>query len=187
MASIFGYEITKKKTPVRSFAAPENDDGAATASSALGGAWGQYLDLDGSWKNEIELINKYRGLQTQSEVDAAIDDIVNETIVIGDDAEDVMKLELNELGAPDSIKDKIHDEWSKIINLLDFNKRGYDLFRKWYVDGRIYFHIMVDEKRKKEGIQELRLIDPRKIRKIREVKKVRGPDGMELVDQVEEY
>ena len=187
MASIFGYEITKKKKPVRSFAAPENDDGAATASSALGGAWGQYLDLDGSWKNEIELINKYRGLQTQSEVDAAIDDIVNETIVIGDDAEDVVKLELNELGAPDSIKDKIHDEWSKIINLLDFNKRGYDLFRKWYVDGRIYFHIMVDEKRKKEGIQELRLIDPRKIRKIREVKKVRGPDGMELVDQVEEY
>ena len=187
MASIFGYEITKKEKPVKSFAAPENDDGAATASTAVGGAWGQYLDLDGSWKNEIELINKYRGLQTQAEVDAAIDDIVNEAIVISDDIEDVVKLELNNLGAPDSIKDKIHDEWQTILNILDFNKRGYELFRKWYVDGRIYFHMMIDEDKKKEGIQELRLVDPRKIRKVRENTKVRGPDGIELVGKIEEY
>ena len=187
MASIFGYEITKKKRTPKSFAAPENDDGAANASAALGGAFGQYLDLDGSWKNEIELINKYRDLQTQAEVDAAIDDIVNEAIVISDDTEDVVKLELNELGAPDSIKDKIHEQWQILMNLLDFNKKGYDLFRKWYVDGRIYFHVMVDEKKKREGIQEIRLVDPRKIRKIRDVKRVRGPDGVELVDQVDEY
>ena len=187
MAQLFGYEIKKTKKPGPWFAAPYIYDGAATATSAVGGAWGQYLDLDGSWKNEIELINKYRSLQTQAEVDAAIDDIINETIIISDEESDVVKLELNDLGAPDSIKDKIHDEWNNIVNLLDFNKRGYDLFRKWYVDGRIYFHMMIDEKKKKEGIQELRLVDPRKIRKIREVNKVRGADGVELVDKIDEY
>ena len=186
MASLFGYEITKKKKPVKSFAAPENDDGAAT-TTAVGGAWGQYLDLDGNWKNEIDLINRYRDLQTQSEVDAAIDDIVNETIVISDDKEDVIQLELADLVAPDAIKDKLHAEWKEIIALLDFNKRGYDLFRKWYVDGRIYFHMMINENKKKEGIQELRLVDPRKIRKIREVSKVRGPYGVELINQIEEF
>ena len=163
MASIFGYEITKKKKTPRSFAPPVNDDGASVV--AAGGAQGAYLDLDGSWKNEIELINKYRDLQTQSEVDAAIDDIINDSIVVADDKEDVVSIDLENLGAPDSIKDKIHDEWKEIINLLDFNRKGYDLYRKWYVDGRIYFHMLVDEKKKKEGIQEVRYIDPRKIRK----------------------
>ena len=81
----------------------------------------------------------------------------------------------------------MHAEWKEIIALLDFNKRGYDLFRKWYVDGRIYFHMMINENKKKEGIQELRLVDPRKIRKIREVSKVRGPDGVELINQIEEF
>ena len=109
MASIFGYEITKKEKPVKSFAAPENDDGAATASSAVGGAWGQYLDLDGSWKNEIELINKYRGLQTQAEVDAAIDDIVNRKDVKDRDirgilGEDKLSAEVDQMRIDRSIK-----------------------------------------------------------------------------------
>ena len=185
MASIFGYEITKKKKTPRSFAPPVSDDGASVV--AAGGAQGAYLDLDGSWKNEIELINKYRDLQTQSEVDAAIDDIINDSIVVADDKEDVVSIDLENLGAPDSIKDKIHKEWKEIINLLDFNRKGYDLYRKWYVDGRIYFHMLVDEKKKKEGIQEVRYIDPRKIRKFKETNKVRGPNGVDLVDNVEEY
>merc|ERR1712096_443249 len=117
-AQIFGYEITKKKKSPKSFASPDTDDGSTIAA---GGALGTYLDFDGTWKNEIELINKYRGLQTQSEVDAAIDDIVNESIVISDDKENVIELDLANLGAPDSIKDKLHDEWKQIINLLDFN------------------------------------------------------------------
>ena len=124
---------------------------------------GTYMDFDGTWKNEIDLITKYRSLQTQSEVDAAIDDVVNDSIVISDEREDVVKLDLTNLGAPDNIKEKLHDEWSQILALLDFNKKGYEIYRKWYVDGRIFFHMIVDEEKPKDGIKELRYIDRKTI------------------------
>ena len=168
MASLFGFEIKKKKKNLKSFAPPPNDDGAISLSpDSVGGAISTYLDMDGSFKNDIELINKYRNMSNQSEVDAAVDDIVNETIVHSDTEEPVVKLELNNLGAPDNIKKKLEDAHDKIINLLDFNRKGYELFKKWYVDGRIYFHMIVDEERKRQGIQEIRYIDPRKIIKAR--------------------
>ena len=188
MAQIFGFEITRKKKKGTSFAPPENDDGALAL--APGGAYGAYLNMDGTIKNEIELITKYRELALQSEVDAAIDDIVNEAIVISDERESIVNLELKDLGAPDTIKEKIYTEWNYLIDLLDFNKKGYETFRKWYVDGRLYHHIIINEKRPKAGIQELRYIDPRKIRKVRETSKrdVNTPEGrVEVVKEVKEW
>ena len=122
MAQIFGFEITRKKKKGTSFAPPENDDGAL--GIAPGGALGAYINMDGSIKNEIELITKYRELALQSEVDSAIDDIVNEAIVISDERESVVNLELKDLGAPDTIKEKIYNEWEYLLDLLDFNKKG---------------------------------------------------------------
>ena len=133
------------------------------------------------------MINRYRGMATQSECDAAIDDICNEAISTTDQADDVLLLNLNDLGAPDNIKDKIHTEFDTLINILNFNRDAHEIFRKWYVDGRMYYHIIVDEAKKKQGIQELRQIDPRKIRKVREVTKGKAANGVETVDKVEEF
>ena len=126
-------------------------------------------------------------MATQSECDAAIDDICNEAISTTDQADDVLLLNLNDLGAPDNIKDKIHTEFDTLINILNFNRDAHEIFRKWYVDGRMYYHIIVDEAKKKQGIQELRQIDPRKIRKVREVTKGKAANGVETVDKVEEF
>ena len=185
MAQIFGFDITRKKKNLKSFAAPENDDGAIDVSA--GGAFGHYVDMEGKIKNEIQLINRYRDMATQSECDAAIDDICNEAIATSDQAVDALFLNLNELGAPDNIKDKIHKEFDTIINILNFNRDAHEIFRKWYVDGRLYYHIIIDEAKKKQGIQELRQIDPRKIRKVREVTKGKAANGVETVDKVEEF
>ena len=186
MASIFGFEITKKKKQGKSFTAPEaSDDGAVNV--AAGNAVAQYLDMEGSIKNEIDLINRYRDMANQPECDAAVDDIVNEAIVISSEKENVLDLDLSDLGASDSIKDKIHDEFTNITNILDFNKKGYEIFRKWFVDGRLYYHMIIDESKKKQGIQELRFIDPRKIRKVREVIKEKAPNGTDVVKGTVEY
>ena len=187
MAKFFGFEVTRAKKQLKTFAPPENDDGALGV--AAGGAFGQYIDMDGSIKNEVELINKYREMSIHPECDMAIDAIVNEAIVVSDEKENALNLDLNELGAPDAVKNKIHDAWDKIIQTLDFNNKGYDIFRKWYIDGRLYYHIIIDEERKKRGIQELRYIDPRKIRKVREVQKERSnnSNGAELIKNVEEF
>ena len=190
MASIFGFEIKRKKKNLKSFAPPPNDDGAMDLTEAIGGAVGTYLDMDSSFKNDIDLINKYRGMSNQSECDAAVDDIVNESIVHNDTEEPVVKIELNQLGAPENIKKKLEDAHDKIINLLDFNRKGYEYFRKWYVDGRIYFHMIIDEEKQKQGIQEIRYVDPRKIKKARSVKKKaeqRLEDAPDLVREVEEF
>jgi hypothetical protein len=185
MAQIFGFNITRKKKNLKSFAAPENDDGAIDVSA--GGAFGHYVDMEGKIKNEIQLINRYRDMATQSECDAAIDDICNEAISTTDQADDVLLLNLNNLGAPDNIKDKIHKEFDTLIHILNFNRDAHEIFRKWYVDGRMYYHIIVDEAKKKQGIQELRQVDPRKIRKVREVQKGKAANGVETVDKVEEF
>lgn len=184
MAKFFGFEVTRPKKQLQTFSAKEDDDGALTVA---GGAFGQYIDMDGSIKNEIELINKYREMSIQPECDMAIDDIVNEAIVVPDDEEQVIKLDLTELGAPDNVKKKIHESFKQIINHLDFNKKAYELFRKWYIDGRLYYHIIIDEKSKKKGIQELRYIDPRKIRKVRENQKVKAENGVDVVNKTTEF
>jgi len=185
MAKFFGFEVTRPKKQLKTFSAKEDDDGALTV--AAGGAFGQYIDMDGSIKNEIELINKYREMAIQPECDMAIDDIVNEAIVVPDDEEQVIKLDLTELGAPDNVKKKIHESFKQIINHLDFNKKAYEIFKKWYVDGRLYYHIIIDDASKKKGIQELRYLDPRKIRKVRENQKVRADNGADVINKTVEF
>ena len=185
MAKFLGFEITRaKKKELETFAPPENDDGALPIAS--GGAFGQYVDMSGSIKSEIELINRYRDMALHPECDSAIDDIVNEAVIMPEDEQGVVKLELSELGAPDSVKKKIHESFSSIVDKLKFNEKAYEIFRKWYVDGRLYYHIIIDEKKPKQGIQELRYVDPRKIRKVRENKKVKTDKG-DMVKKTEEY
>ena len=176
MARLFGFEIKRtsaeeeQSNDIPSFAPRETDDGALVVNA--GGTFGTYLDLEGSAKTEAEIVAKYREMAIQPECDAAIANIVDEAICKTDN-ENIVSLDLENLELTDPIKDKIHEAFDKIDSLLDFNNSGYDIFRRWYVDGRLYYHIMIDTSNPKAGIQELRYIDPRKIRKVRSVKRVR--------------
>jgi hypothetical protein len=170
-----------------SFALPTeaNDDGAVTITSNA--HYGTYVDLEGSVRNELELITRYREMANHSELEMAIDDIVNEAIT-HDESGRVCNLVLDKLKQPDNIKKKIQDEFNNVLSMLNFSNLSDDLFKRWYIDGRIYFHIVVDESKPKEGIQELRYIDPRKIRKVREIKKDRDPKtGANIIASIAEY
>ena len=192
MAELFGFEIRRKPAEEqqqeqrqRSFAPESNDDGAVVV--AAGGAYGTYVDMEGSAKNEAELVNKYRSMAQQPEVDKAIDDIVNEAIVI-EPNNDIVKINLDRLQQPDRIKKLITQEFDGVLKLLNFNNQAYDLFRRWYVDGRMYYHIIIDEKDVRAGIKELRYIDPRKIRKVRELRRKKDqPTQATLVSTSREY
>jgi len=179
MAELFGFEIKKKQQELASdtaisFAPELKDDGAVVV--AEGGAYGTYVDLDGTVKTEAELVSKYREMSLVHEVDAAIDDVVNESIV-SEPEEEIVSIQLDSLELPKRIKDVIRDEFNAALDLLEFKQNSYDIFRKWYIDGRLYYHAIVDEKNPQAGILELRYIDPRKIRKVREVKKQRAQPG----------
>ena len=173
--SMFGFQIKRKEDEVAaqpvSFTPQKHDDGAVEISS--GGAYGTYVDLDGSIKTESELVTRYRDMSMHPELEQAIDDIVNEAIVTDYD-ERIVSLVLDDVPElSESIKKKMRDEFDTLLSLLEFNSQGYELFRRWYVDGRLYFHLIIDEKNPRAGIQEIRYIDPRKIRKIRETKRKR--------------
>jgi hypothetical protein len=162
-----------------SFAPKEADDGAVVV--AAGGAYGTYIDLDGTVRTEAELVTKYREMSLQPEIDSAVDEIVNESIDISE--EDIVDINLDNLEIPDRIKKAIRDEFKVILNILNFQSKAYEIYRRWYIDGRIYYHVVIDEKDVKSGIKEVRYVDPRKIRKIREVskRKVPGGDGGEAI------
>lgn len=165
---LFGYEIIRKKTEQQeavSFTPKETDDGAMVITA--GGTFGTYLDMEGSAKTEAELVVKYREMALQPECEKAIDEVTNEAIVKeGDDQIVTINLDdVTELS--DKIKKLIQDEFSHISRLLNFNNFGYEIFRRWYIDGRLYYHVIIDENNPEKGIQELRYIDPRKIRKVR--------------------
>lgn len=168
---IFGFEIKRKQDKEeqpKSFAPPLNDDGAVNVeSTAIGGAYGFILDIEGTAKNESELITRYRSMALQPEVQQAIDEIVNEAINI-DYNEKAIEIVLDDVELPQKVKDKIIEEFENILRLFDFSNQGYEIFQRFYVDGRINFHIIIDEKNLKNGIAELRYLDPRKIRLIRE-------------------
>lgn len=168
MAELFGFEIKKKQQEPVSFTPKVNDDGAVVV--AEGGVYGTYVDLDGSIRTEAELVNKYREMAQHPELDAAIDDIVNEVITQEEESK-VVELVLDDLEQPDRIKKLLINEFDGVLKLLEFNNLSYDVFRRWYVDGRLYYHAILDESDLKKGIIELRYIDPRKIRKVREQKK----------------
>lgn len=177
---LFGFKISRdeeeaQSDTVRSFAPPPDEDGAVTIQSA--GVYGTYMDIEGQARNESDLINKYRDMATTAECESAIDDIVNEAIVYDENGGPV-KINLENTKLPKTIKDKIRDEFDNVLSMLDFSNQGYEAFRQWYVDGRVYYHMMIDEKNPRRGIQELRFIDPRKIKKVREKVREKDPTGI---------
>lgn len=164
---LFGFEISKKREQAEpvSFAPKETDDGAMVISA--GGTYGTYLDMEGSAKTEAELVVKYREMALQPECEKAIDEVTNESIVKEGD-ENIVSLNLDDITElSDKIKKIINDEFVNISRLLNFNNFGYEIFRRWYIDGRLYYHVIIDENSPEKGIIELRYIDPRKIRKVR--------------------
>jgi hypothetical protein len=191
---LFGFTLGSKdvvqreKSEQTSFVLPsaaQLDDGAVTITQNA--YYGTYVDLEGSVRNEIELITRYREMSNHPECQMAIDEIVNEAIT-HDDRGKVVDIVLDNLKQPESIKKKIIEEFDNIQKMLNFNNLADDLFKRWYIDGRMFYHVVVNDKNPKEGIQELRYIDPRKIRKVREVKKERDPKtGALIIESVAEY
>ena len=186
MAELFGFRIERPKKAegsVPSFTSPTADDG--TIDIAGGGFFGQILDQDGRDRTEIDLIRRYRDIAQQPECDTAIEDIVNEGVVSNEDDIPV-QIALDRLPLSEKIKRKIRVEFMEVLRLLHFEAKGHDVFRRWYVDGRIFFHKIIDIKNPKQGIIELRYIDPTKIKKVRQIKKKKdNGTSVEMVQKVE--
>ena len=189
--NLFGWELRKskqeeKKQKADSFVLPENQDGAVNVEG-VAGAYGAYIDFDGTVKNEFELITRYRELSLLPDVDSAIDDVINEMIVM-DGHEEAVKINLTKSKITETVKKKVEEEFSDILTLLDWNNQAYEIARKWYIDGRLYYHLILDESNPQKGILELRYIDPRQIRKVREVKReVDNETGAQLLKVTNEY
>lgn len=190
--SLFGFEIVKKQELDQStnpaIATPQEDDGAyVLGSNALGGYYGTYLNLDTAFKNENELISRYRAMAMQPEIEQAVDEIVNESIIHDKEGKSV-EITMDGLEVNDKIKDMIREEFKNILRLLDFNNNGADVFRRWYVDGRMFYQVQIDEKNPAAGITGLVYLDPRNIRKIKAVDKAKDPrTGVEYVKSVQEF
>lgn len=194
--TLFGITLTTQKErlkqerssindQLKSFVPESNDDGAVTIQS--GSYYGTYVDMDGVVRNEIELITRYREMAMQPELETAIDEVVNEAIVMDDNGKSV-DINMDELKTSEGIKKKIRAEFDHILKLLNFGNMGHDIFRRWYIDGRIFYHLIVDEKKPLNGIQEIRYIDPRRIRKIREIEKTMDrASGIEIIKKSKEY
>ena len=188
MAELFGFSIqrsNKDRGGERTFSTPTPDDG--TIDVAGGGFFGQILDTDGRERSDLDLIRRYRDIAQQAECDTAIEDIVNEGIVSNQN-DQAVDISLDRLPYPDKIKRKIRAEFDEVLRLLNFERKGHDVFRRWYVDGRIFYHKIIDTKNPRKGITELRYIDPVKIKKVREVKKDRdGKTGVDMTEKINEY
>ena len=169
----FGFELRRKQDEEKKnldAIVPEKDptdDGSLVVSA--GGSYGMYVDIEGSAKTESELVTRYRDMAGHPEVEGAIDDIINEAI--NSEVERIVEIVLDELPVTDRIKKMIEAEFETIFDMLDFNHQGYDIFKRWYVDGRLYYQAVIDKDNPRAGIQEMRYIDPRKIKKIKEVRK----------------
>jgi hypothetical protein len=189
---IFGFQIGNDKSDQqpeqlknKTFTLPQNEDGAVTVAGA--GYYGTYVDLDGTFRNETQLITKYRELAIQPEMESALDEIVNEAIVMEDSGQSI-EINTDELKVPEPIKKRIEAEFEYILKLLNFGNMGHEIFRRWYIDGRLFYHIVIDETLPQNGIVEVKYIDPRRIRKIREIQKMRDPNtGVELIKRQIEY
>ena len=184
---IFGYKIERSTASQteKSFVAPTDDGGVETIRA--GGYYGTYIDIDGTANNEIELIRKYREISMMADIDTAIDDIVNDSIANLDD-EAPVKIDLDEVELSKNIKKMVQDEFQLLLNMLDFNLRAQDYFRHWYIDGRLFFHKVVDTANLKKGLADIRYIDPRKIKKMREILKEKDTKtGVEFIKEIKEY
>jgi len=185
--NLFGFTIERQKKPdftTQSIVSPVSEDGAITASSA--GYYGTFVDIDASTRSEADLISRYREIAGYPDCDNAIEEIISEAISAVDN-EDPVKINLDNTGLSESLKKTITFEFDKIKKLLDFNDKAHDIFRRWYVDGKIYYQKLIDKQNTTNGIQELRYIDPRKIKKVRQIKKKKDVSGVDLVEKIEEY
>ena len=191
--TLFGFEIKRKKDTsqekLQSIVPPTDQDGAGYVTAA-GAHYGTYVNLGGEdhAKDNLQNIRQYRAVATHPEVDAAVEDIVNESVISGE-GESSISLTMDKVeGLSESLKKQINEEFDNVVSMLNFNDLGHDIFRRWYVDGRIYHHLVVDEKNLKLGIQEIRPVDATKIRKVKEVKKKKDPvTGASLIDNVNEF
>ena len=194
MVQLLGFQITRqnddKEKPAeakQAFTVPSPDDGTTTISA--GGYFGQYLDMEVTAKNDVDLIKRYREIAQHPECDMAIEDIINE-VIVSDERDTSVSVSLDKLAISENIKVKIRDEFDEVLKLLNFDEKGHDIFKRFYIDGRIYFHKVIDPKSPRKGLTELRYIDPRKIKKVREVKKRRdtkGAKGIEIIEQTAEW
>ena len=187
---LFGFEIKRasKESEKLQSIVPERDDDGAGYATAGAGHFGQYVNIDGDdSKDNYQMIMKYRGVAMHPEVDAAIEDIINESIVHGE-MEQPVDVNMDQLDQPDKIKKLIKEEFDNIVNMLNFNELGHDIFRKWYIDGRLYHHLVVDENNLKGGIQEIRPVDAARMRKVKQIKKKKDVEtGANLVIKTDEY
>lgn len=190
--NLFGWELVRKQGLTQadqpSIAPPQTDDGAYTiGAGAVGGYYGTYLNLETAFKNENELISRYRTMAMQPECEQAIDEIVNEAIVHDEKGKSV-DIVLDDLEHSDQIKELIREEFKNVLKLLDFQNSGSDIFRRWYVDGRVFYQVQIDPTNPKLGIQGLVYLDPRKIKKVRAVEKSRDPrTNVEYVKGTQEF
>ncbi len=187
MAELFGFKFERIKDTKsqEKFTAPANDDG--TVEIAGGGFFGQVLDTDGRERSEVDLIRRYREISQQPECDSAIEDIVNEGIV-SNERDQAVSIVLDRLEYTEKIKRKIRDEFDTVLSLLDFDVKGHDIFRRWYIDGRIFYHKVIDKKNPKKGVVEVRYIDPRKIRKVRQINKdIKPGTSLEMIKSVDDF
>ena len=188
---LFGFTIgrTQKEKEARdkaSFALPQYDDGALDVSGTPGGAYATYLDMEGAAKNEMDLIQRYRQMSLYPECELAVDDIVNEAIVC-DREEAPISINLENVNLSPDIKEKIQENFYEVSDLLRMRDGGYDTFKKWYVDGRLYYHMIIDPDNTKRGILELRPIDALKIKKVRQILPPKDPSDLQAPPRVEEY
>jgi len=188
---LFGFTIgrTQKEKEARekvSFTLPQYDDGALDVSGTPGGAFATYLDMEGAAKNEMDLIQRYRQMALFPEAELAVDDIVNEAIVC-DREESPVSINLENVNLSPDIKEKIQENFIEVIDLLRMRDGGYDTFKKWYVDGRLYYHIIIDPNNTKRGILELRPIDALKIKKVRQILPPKNPSDLQATPRIEEY
>ena len=188
MADLFGFSIQRKNrdsSGEKTFSTPTPDDG--TVDIAGGGFFGQVLDTSSRERTDLDLIRRYRNIAQQPECDTAVEDIINEGIVSNQN-DQAVQISLDRLPYPEKIKRKIRLGFEEVLRLLNFEQKGHDIFRRWYVDGRLYYHKVIDTKNPRKGITELRWIDAVKIKKVREVKKEKNnKTGVEMVEKIDEY
>ena len=192
MVELLGFQITRNNNlekpaeAKQAFTVASPDDGTTTI--AAGGHFGQYMDMEVTAKNDIDLIKRYREVAQHPECDMAVEDIINE-VIVADERDTSVSLSLDKLAISENIKTKIRDEFDEVMLLMNFDEKGHDIFRRWYVDGRIYFHKVIDPKSPRKGLTEIRYIDPRKIKKVREVTKKRDSKGkgVEIIETTDEW
>ena len=191
MAELFGFSFKRREEELKKSApspvAPTNEDGAT--SFIAGGYHGTYVDLDGNFKTEYDMVVKYRMMAMHPEVDSAIEDIIQEAIVT-DQNDSPVQIDLANLDVSDSVKEMIRTEFDYIKNLIGFDTKAHEMFRRWYIDGRLYYHKVIDLQRPQDGILELRYVDPQKIKKVRQINKIpKTADQFQSLDygKVDEY